>query len=109
MIGWVVCVLAQAAAPQSVPVQPLGPPDTARRAPPWSVPALQAGLGNVRGLALDGLGGTYVTSEELGLVFRVEPAGALTIVAGRVRRPHERGWTTEQCRPTRQGLRFSPS
>ena len=87
---------AGSGAPIGAGTAALGPPEHAagsRRAPSrWSVPALQAGLGNVRGLALDGLGGTYVTSEELGLVFRVEPAGALTIVAGRVRRPHERGW-----------------
>ena len=95
MIGWVACVLAQVAAPQSAPEQPARPPATApsaRPAPtPWSVPALQAGLGNVRGLALDSRGRIYVTSEDLGLIFRAEPAGSLTIVAGRVRRPRERG------------------
>ena len=97
MIGWVACVLAQAAAPQPAPLQtalPPGatPPGVGAAARPVSFPALQAGLGNMRGLALDGRGGVYVTSEELGLVFHVDPTGSLTIVAGRVRLPHERGW-----------------
>ena len=58
----------------------------------------------MRGLALDGRGGVYVTSEELGLVFHVDPTGSLTIVAGRVRLPHERGWDDG----TAGQARFSP-
>jgi hypothetical protein len=108
MIGWLACVLAQAAAPQPAPLQTALPPGATAvvraAARPLIIPALEAGLGNVRGLALDGLGGVYVTSEELGLVFRVEPAGSLTIVGGRVRQPHERGWDdgtirTDQVQP----------
>ncbi len=87
-------MLAQAAAPQSVVAAPARP-----AAAPWSVPALGAGLGNVRGVALDGQGGVFVSSEELGLVFRVDPAGSLTILAGRIQKPRERGWEDRTVRP----------
>ena len=92
MIGCLLCVLAQAAvvphAPARGGVEPLAQPPPR---PPLSVPALGAGLGRVRGLAVDGRGALYVSSEDLGLVFRLEPPGSLTLVAGRAfLRPRER-------------------
>jgi sugar lactone lactonase YvrE len=47
-----------------------------------AAPALKAGLGVPRGLASDNRGNVYLTSETLGLVFRLEPGGTLTVVAG---------------------------
>jgi sugar lactone lactonase YvrE len=96
MIGCLLCVLAQAAVVPNAPprgaVEPLAQPlAQPQPRPPLSVPALRGGLGRVRGLAVDGRGALYVSSEDLGLVFRLEPTGSLTLVAGRsFLRPRER-------------------
>jgi sugar lactone lactonase YvrE len=46
------------------------------------VPALRAGLGSPRGLAVDARGNLYVAVPGLGRVFKVDRAGRLTLFAG---------------------------
>ena len=49
---------------------------------PNNVPALQVGLGAPRGVAVDGAGNTYIAALVLNMVFKVDPTGVLTTVAG---------------------------
>ena len=68
--------------------------------PSQPLPAINAPLGEMRGVATDAKGNVYVPDREHHLVVRIAPDGTLTVVAGNGARGASGDWGTRHERIT---------